>query len=154
MLRPGMDTRFLHIDCVYLTCFRHEFSVLASVLCYSSIRLHRAETLEQADFLLTVTGGTVLLSDVAFLDGTWRDALRVIPQTHPMVSVLVVAEPVDWPALVDAYALGACGAVWKPLEFSKTADSIRTVDEAARERALLARERPEALARIHSYQPE
>ena len=29
--------------------------------------MHRAETLEQADFLLTVTDGTVLLTDASFL---------------------------------------------------------------------------------------
>src|SRR5581483_11862897 len=65
------------IHCVYLTCFRPEFSSLAIVLQYSGIQVQQAESLEEADFLLTVTGATVFLTDVALPDGDWRDALRM-----------------------------------------------------------------------------
>src|ERR1039458_1115216 len=80
------------IECVFLTCFRSDFSFLASVLYYSSIRMHRADTLDEADFLLTVTSSTVLLSDTRFLDGSWREALRMVSEVHPHVAALVVAD--------------------------------------------------------------
>jgi len=53
--------------------------------------------MEEADFLLTTTSGTVLLSDVLFLDGEWRDSIRIAQGLHPMVVFLVWADPVDLP---------------------------------------------------------
>jgi DNA-binding NarL/FixJ family response regulator len=128
------------IDCVFLTCFRSDFSFLATVLYYSRIRMHRAETLDEADFLLTVTASTVLLSEMTFLDGSWREALGMASEVHPHVAALVVADPVDRPFLSDrdAYALGACGILWKPLAVDQAINLIRTVDEAARNRVALA----------------
>ena len=123
------------IECVALTCFSSEFSTLAAILVYSGIRLYRAETLEEADFYLTVTGATVFLTDVTFLDGTWRDALRMTAETHPPVAALVAAEEVDCPGIADAYKCGACGILWKPVDFIRAIDLIRTVDQAARDRA-------------------
>jgi len=46
--------------------------------------MHRAETLDEADFLLTVTGATAFVSDVTFPDGTWRDALAMVAEVHPL----------------------------------------------------------------------
>ncbi len=128
------------IDCVYLTCFRSDFSFAATVLYYSRIRLHRAETLEEADFLLTVTAATVLLSDMAFLDGSWRDALQMSSEMHSHVATLVVAENVDQPYLPDSEvcASGACGILWKPLVNDRSINLIRAVDEAARNRMAVA----------------
>jgi len=128
------------IECVYLTCFRSEFSTLAIILQYSGIRMHRAETLEQADFLLTVTGSTVLLSDIAFLDGSWHDALLMAGEVHPLAASLIVADPADWPSLADAYDRGACGALLKPVDFTRTIHLIRTLHEAARDRASVLRD--------------
>ena len=128
------------IDCVFLTCFAAEFSTLARVLQFSGIYAHRAERLQEADFYLTVTGSTVLMTDVAFLDGNWRDALEMAAATHPLTASLVAAERVDWPFLTDAYGLGACGVLWKPMEFSAAAGEIRKLNQAARDRAAWAAE--------------
>lgn len=128
------------IDCVYLTCFRSEFSVLAIILHYSGIGMHRAETLDEADFLLTVTGGTVLLSDVTFLDGSWHDALLMARRMHPLVGSLVVADPVDGPSLMDVYELGACGSLWKPVDASRAIHLIHTLHEAVRDRVTVLRD--------------
>lgn len=124
------------IDGVFLTCFRSDYSFLASVLQYSGVRMHRAETLEEADFLLTVTGSTVFLSDVTFPDGTWREALAMVAEVHPLTPALVVAEPVDRQYLRDAYLRGACGVLWKPIDFTETIHMIRTANQAAHDRAL------------------
>lgn len=123
------------IECVYLTCFQWDFFFLAEVLGHCRIRLHRAETLEEADFLLTVGGGTVLLSDVTFLDGSWREALRMTCEVHPHVALLIVAEDVDRRFLRDAFAEGACGFLWKPHLIDRTISLIRAADEAAGNRA-------------------
>jgi DNA-binding NarL/FixJ family response regulator len=125
------------IECVFLTCFRSEFSVLAIVLQYSRIRMRQAETLDEADFMLTATASTVLVSDTLFLDGSWRDALRMAVEIHPCVATLVAADPVDSPYLFDAYSRGACGALWKPADFGEAVRLIRSADQASRDRALL-----------------
>ena len=122
------------IECVYLTCFRAEFSSLAIVMQYSGVRLLQAESLDEADFILTVTGARVFLTDVTFPDGSWRDALYMASETHPHAASLIAAEPVDRPFLADAAACGACGVLWKPFDFSEAGNLIRTADQASRDR--------------------
>jgi DNA-binding NtrC family response regulator len=122
------------IECVYLTCFRSEFSLLATVLQYSRIRMMRADSLDEADFMLTVTGAGTFLCDVTFADGTWRDALYMAAQTHHHTASLIVADPVDEPFLADAFTRGACAVLWKPFDFMQTIDRIRTLDQAAQDR--------------------
>lgn len=134
------------IESVFLTCFAAEFSTLATVLQFSGIRAHRAETLEEADFYLTVTGATVLVTDVLFLDGNWRDALGMVAGTHPLAAALVAADRVDWPFLSDVYRLGACGVLWKPVDYARAIDSLRRLDQAARDRAEWLAERPSSRA--------
>jgi DNA-binding NtrC family response regulator len=122
------------IECVYLTCFRPEFSSLATVLQYSGIHMLHADSLDEADFILTVTGAGVFLCDVTFPDGAWRDALYMAAQTHRHTASLIVAEPVDKPFLSDAFARGACAVLWKPFDFMQAIDRIRTLDQAAHDR--------------------
>jgi DNA-binding NarL/FixJ family response regulator len=123
------------IQTVFLTCFRSEFTLAATVLRYSAIGMHRAETLTEADFLLTVTAGTVLLCDVMFLDGFYQDAIRMSTNIHPFVTSLIVADDIDQPLIADAYRRGALGVLWKPMDFVKAIDLIRTADQATRDRA-------------------
>jgi DNA-binding NtrC family response regulator len=122
------------IDCVVLTCFQDEWRTIATLLRYGGVRSHCAETTEQADFLLTVTGSTVLFSDVMFLDGSWVDALRMCAHLHPCVLTFVIADFVDRAFVSDAPDHGACGTLWKPLSILKTQKLIEVADEAARER--------------------
>ena len=68
---PAHDLR---IDCVLLSSFRSEFTFLQNVF-RPTFRMHHAESTEQADFLLTATESTVLLSDAVFAGGSWRDAI-------------------------------------------------------------------------------
>lgn len=138
------------IECVFLTCFRPEFASLAGVLRRSGLRLERAETVDEADFLLTVTGATVLVSDVTFPDGTWRDALHMAAEMHPLAAPAIAAEPVDWPFLADAYDRGACDVLWKPIHFLQAIYTIESLDQAARERWLWAAEGSPAGARGYS----
>jgi DNA-binding NtrC family response regulator len=130
----------LYIDCVVLTSFRSEFTFLRNVFEHTGIRMHHAESLDQADFLLTVTDSTVLLSDVIFADGSWQGALNVLGDNHRLVTMLVIADPVDKPFLRDLFNRGACGIVWKPFQFDEVRRLIRVVHEASKERRALQEE--------------
>ena len=124
-------------DCVILTALESEFSFLKSTLLFAGFRAHRAETLEELDFLLIATGAKVLLSDTLTPTCTWRCAAGLIAGRHPYVAMLLIAEPVDAAYLTDAYARGVCGVIWKPIEFDAATDLIRAAHQAARDRILI-----------------
>jgi DNA-binding NtrC family response regulator len=138
--RPGRSTD-LYINCVVLGSPRAEFTFLHNVFGPVGIRMYHAECLDQADLLLTVTDSTVLLSDVVFEGGSWHDALSLLSQRHPLVTMLVIAEHADSPLLGDLFSRGACGVIWKPFEFTAVRRLIRTVHEASKERRALQEER-------------
>ncbi len=122
------------VDCVVLSCFEHEFLFFASMLVPARIRLHRAETIEMADFLLLATGGTVLLTDTTFLDGSWKDAAEMVESVHPLVAVLLHADRADYAFLSDAREEGALDVLWRPLDLSKLRSASRRAHEIALER--------------------
>lgn len=139
------------IECVFLTSFRSESSSMATVFQYSGVRLHRADSLEEADFLLTVTGAKVFLADVTFLDGNWRDALGMAAELHRRVTTLIVADPVDSSFLSDACDRGALGVLWRPFDFTRAFEMIHTARQAAEDRAMwLAEVSHEAAGPVHS----
>lgn len=125
------------LHCVFITCFSHDIEFFQRMLSYSEIRIHRAETLDEADFLLTVTGSKVLISDPVFLDGSWVDALEMLSYVHPRSSFVVAADSVDLRFVDDAVDRGACAVLWKPLDLTQLMRLIRTVHEAALERCSL-----------------
>jgi DNA-binding NarL/FixJ family response regulator len=129
--------RECRLHCVFITCFSHDLEFYQRLLAYSEIRLHRAETLDEADFLLTVTGSKVLISDTVFLDGSWEDALEMLSRVHSRASLLVAADAIDLEFVADAIDRGACGILWKPLDLGRLLELIRTVHEAALERLIL-----------------
>jgi DNA-binding NtrC family response regulator len=139
---PASSNRVLDlfIHCVLLTSIPADFTFLRNVMGVAGIRMHQAESLEEADFLLTVTGSTVLVTDLIFPDGTWRDALAVLGARHPLVPMLVTADREDRPMLADVFDRGACGVIWKPFEFEASRRLIRAVHEAYEERRILQEE--------------
>ena len=130
----------LYINCVILSSFRSEFTFLRNVFGFAGIRLHHAESLDEADFLLTATESTVLLVDVVFADGLWQSALDLLSARHPLVAALVIADPVDRPFLREVFSRGACGVIWKPFEFQAVRKLIRSVHEASKERRVMQEE--------------
>jgi DNA-binding NtrC family response regulator len=122
------------VDCVVLSCFEHEFLFFASMLGAARIRLHRAETIEMADFPLLATGGTVLITDAAFLDGSWKDAVQMIENVHPLVAVLVHAGHSDDAFLSDAREQGALDVLWRPLDLGRLRSAIWRAHEITLER--------------------
>ncbi len=132
--------RSTHIECVILTAFDSKFNLLKNIWALAGIRVHHAKTLEQADFLLMATESAVLLSDVAIVDCSWRSALEMISYHHPLVIMLVVADPVDQPLLEDAFSLGVCGIIWTPIQFDIASKLVRTAHQAYLDRQLLREE--------------
>lgn len=124
------------IDCVALTCFDSNVRFWASLFGSGGIRVHQAQTLDQADFLLTVTAATVLVMDVVFLDGSWDQAVTMLAQCHPLVPSLLIADEVDESFVSGALKRGVLGILWKPIELYKLRRSIRFANEAAVERML------------------
>ena len=129
------------VECVFLSCFDHNALFLASILGRGGIRLHRASTLETADFLLLVTGGTVLVMDTTFLDGSWADALAMIGQAHPLVTKLISADTLDREFITGAQERGAFDVLWRPIELDRMRSSIWNAHEATIERRLWLAER-------------
>lgn len=132
--------RSTHIECVILTAFDSTFSFLRNIWALAGIRAHHANSLEQADFLLLATGATVLLSDIAIVDRSWRSALDMLAEYHPLVPMLVMADPAESRFVADALHLGVCGIIWKPIQFDAATTLIRTAHQAWRDRYLLREE--------------
>jgi DNA-binding NarL/FixJ family response regulator len=129
--------RTIHIECVVLTAFDSVFTFLRNTWALVGIWTHHAKTLEQADFLLLATEATVLLSDIAIVDSSWRSAVKMIGDHHPLVTMLVVADPVDCRFLEDAFMLGVCGIVWKPIQFQTATKLLRKAHQASLDLRLL-----------------
>jgi hypothetical protein len=123
------------VDCVVLSCFDHETQFFASMLGPAGIRLHRACTLEMADFLLIATHGTVLISDTVFLDGSWRDALSMTAAFHPTLAALICSDPGDRETIAGAEELGALDVLWRPVGIDRLRASIWMAHEVTLERS-------------------
>ena len=121
------------IDCVFLTCLDDDFELFAGLLRVSGIRLHHAATVEQADFLLTVTDATVLLSDTLFLDGTWTIAASMLASFHPGVSLLVTVEDRDRES-PEAIRRAASDLILRPMRLSRLREAVQTAHQAAQKR--------------------
>jgi len=148
----GMATRCSGVDCVFLSCFDHNALFLASMLGQGGIRLHRAHTLEMADFLLLATRGTALVTDTTFLDGSWEDALAMVGQAHPLVATLICADLVDREFVARALERGAFNVLFRPIELDRLRTSIRSAHEVTFERRLwLSAREQESRSSEHSY---
>ena len=116
-------TTSLAFECVYLASFERDFNIAAQLLGPAGIRLHRAAILDQADFLLTVTGSGVLLSEFEFLDGSWKDASDMLSRCHPEVALVVSANQSDERFPIEILERGAHGLILKPFQ----ADELRRI---------------------------
>ena len=118
-------------ECVYLTSSEYDFRNASLSLGAAGILLHRAAILEQAEFLLGVTGAGVLLSELEFLDGNWRDAKGMLSQCHPEAALLVSVSQADERILTEVLERGGHGVILKPFR----ADDLRCTLATAQIRA-------------------
>jgi DNA-binding NtrC family response regulator len=120
------------IHCVFLTCLEYEFRVMAGLLFSAGIWMHRAETLDEADFLLTVTEATALLSDTIFLDGTWEDAASMVTNVHPSAAFVIMTTRADRSFWAAARSRGAYDLLERPYWFGEVRRAIQGADASAR----------------------
>ncbi len=132
---PEPQRNWRRRECVFLTCFEQEFHFLAALLRSGGVYMQRADTVEEADFLLTVSEAHVLLCDVAFLDGTWREAAAMLSSVHPGVPLIVVADSSEaLETLIPLYPQ-VHSVIRKPISFT----SLRRAICAAQADALVPR---------------
>jgi DNA-binding NtrC family response regulator len=129
-------SRCCGVDCVFLSCFDHDVLFFAGLLGCGGIRLHRADTLEVADFLLLTTSATVFFVDTVFLDGSWEEALAMVHERHALVATIICADSLDREFVRTSADHGASNVLWKPLGLDTLRSSIWTAHEITLERRL------------------
>ena len=134
-------TRKSGIDCVFLTCLDSDFAVFNGLLRASRIRMHRARTIDEADFLLTVAEATVLLSETVFLDGTWIDAASMLANVHPSVRLLVMMDTIEAACSAEALRRRAFTVVCKPIHLNDLRRAIQAAHGGVRLEAARAESR-------------
>lgn len=125
------DRRSPCITCVFLTPSEQEFDALRRLLAPTTIRIHHAATLEQARFTLTATRTAVVLTEIAFPDGDWKDAKDMLAQLVPRVELVVAALHADEGFWLDVLDGGAYDLVLKPFR----AEEVRRILENAESHA-------------------
>jgi hypothetical protein len=120
------------VQCVFLTCREYEFQVMAGLLLSAGIRMYRAETLEVADFLLTVTEATALLTDTLFLDGTWEDAASMVANVHPSAALVIMTARSDRQFWAAAHSRGAYELVARPYWLAEVRRAIHGADASSK----------------------
>ena len=98
------------------------------------IRIHSADTLERAEFLLIVTGATVVLSDALFLDGSWEEAANLVERLHPRVGLVVVLPAEDSIARAEASSGRLRAVIEKPLRMGALRVAIQAAHKCALKR--------------------
>ena len=127
------ESRETGIRCVFLTCFDADFRIFAQLLRFGGIRMYRADTIGEADFLLTVTESRVFLCDTVFLDGTCVLAAEMIRTVHPTVGFVLVSADADDACWDEALRLSIL-TVRRPLRMDELRHAIRRAHEITEER--------------------
>jgi DNA-binding NtrC family response regulator len=106
--------------------------VAARYLDAGHVRLLRAASLEEADLLLADGHCRVLLTEAAFPDGTWQDALALKRTRHPGAVLVVTAESAGEGLWLDALEQGAYDLVLKPFVADELLRVLANADVFAR----------------------
>jgi hypothetical protein len=115
------------IECVFLTSSHADVAAVARLVSASGIRIHHARTLEQADFMLLVSGAKVLLADAG---AAWSEAQDMLARVHPGTElVLAVA---DWS---ESWADAAYEVVQKPFGAEELKRTLTNAHAVARARS-------------------
>jgi hypothetical protein len=109
--------------CVYLTAYSEAAQVASTLAAAVQIRIHRANTLDNAKAQLQTTKARVILADVTFAGGGWEDAVRMAA-CLPLRAALVLVSPfLDHRLWIDALEGGAYDLILEPFR----ADELRCI---------------------------
>ena len=120
-----------NIKCVFLTAAEKDFREAVGVLRTARITLHHAASLEQAGFQLVRTHAGVLLTELKFLDGGWKDALKMLSASHPRVALVLAASQADERQWIHALECGAFDLVGKPFQTQELRRILENADAHA-----------------------
>jgi DNA-binding NtrC family response regulator len=122
-------------DCVYLTSSLRFADAVVRLLGRADLRARAVATLDHARSTLGLEPGAALITESAFLDGDWRDALAMAKESAPGAPVIVLLREFDGAAWVQALQSGAYDVLAAPRDFERLS---RTVIGALRQRAIPA----------------
>ena len=101
-------------DLVFLTPYPLDAETLSRLLAPTSLRIHHASTLAQAETLLITTPARVLVTETIFSDGNWEDVVEVLAERHPHVVVVVTAVHADERLWAETINRGAYDLIPRP----------------------------------------
>jgi len=114
-------------SCVYLTSSIPAADLASRMLEAAQIHIHRSTGLDDAKALLKATRSHVLLTDVAFEKGSWRDALRMARLLPLRTALVVVSRVADERLWIGALDSAAYDLILEPFH----ADELRRILEHA-----------------------
>ncbi len=113
-------------SCVYLTSSIPSAALASSMVESAQIHIHPSTGLDDARARLKATKSRVLLADVAFEGGNWRDALRMTALL-PRTALVVASHLADERLWIGALEQGAYDLILKPFQ----AEDLRHILENA-----------------------
>jgi len=99
---------------VFLTPFSPDAETVSRELACTSMRVHHATSLAQAENLLELTQAHVLVAETIFAGGNWEDAVELLSERHPNVALVVTAAHADERLWAEAINRGAYDLIPKP----------------------------------------
>jgi DNA-binding response OmpR family regulator len=121
----------LRFSCVYLTFSSCAAEIALALLDSAQIHIHHSTTLDDAEGRLQATRSQILLTDVWFERGSWKDALRMAARLPLRTVVVLVSHIADERLWLDALECGAYDLILKPFH----AEEMRRILENAHFRA-------------------
>jgi DNA-binding NtrC family response regulator len=127
--------------CVFLGCSGEDYRLASRLVDSANVRLHRADSLKQADLLLAGGDARVLLTETKFPGGTWRDALEMGAGRYRNVAVVVAATLAGEAFWLDVLEQGAYDLILKPFVAEELLRILANADACARARTPAGRVR-------------
>jgi DNA-binding NarL/FixJ family response regulator len=110
-------------SCVYLTSCSQAADLVSTLAATAQIRIHHANSLDNAKARIQATKARVILADVAFDKGDWKDAARMAAHLPFQVALVLVSRFVDHWLWIDALEGGAYDLISQPFR----ADELRCI---------------------------
>jgi len=111
---PNPNRRIPGFGCVYLTRSVRQAELTSTLVESAQIRIYHAAGLADARERLTLTRSRVLLTDIAFERGDWKNALQMTVRLRPSTALVVAARLADERLWLDVLERGAYDLILKP----------------------------------------
>lgn len=120
---PALTIPSYELSCIYLTSCSQAAKRASTLAATAQIRIHHANSLDNAKALLQATKARIILADVTFEKGSWEDAVRMASLLPLRVTLVLVSRFVDQRLWIDALEGGAYDLILEPFH----ADELRCI---------------------------